>query len=109
MMEYFREGGFSMWLLLVVALATGGYAFGRDAATRPRVLYRGAVVTLAMGLFGISTGMVAVSHGYERFPDKAAAVAQGLGELANNGTFATFLFVALSIAGLVAERRAKKA
>lgn len=108
-MDYFRDGGFTMWLLVVVALGTAGYAFGRDAAARPRVLFRGAVAVLAMGLFGISAGMEAVSQHYDRFPDKTAAIAQGLGELANNGTFAMLLFVALAIAGLVAERRVEKA
>lgn len=109
MMDFFRDGGFTMWILLVVALATAGYAFGRDPAARPRVLFRGAVTTLAVGLFGISAGMKAVAAHFDRFPDKTAAVAQGLGELANNGTFAMLLFVALAVAGLVAERRVQKA
>ena len=107
-MDYMREGGWGMWAMLITALFVAGWAAARPNAARSRVLGKGAVVILMQGMLGMATGMMAVSRHYEMFPDKNAAIAGGLGELANNGTFAAILFTLLGVASLVTEQRAAR-
>jgi hypothetical protein len=105
MMEFMRDGGISMWLLLVTAVGLGGYAAAVTPARRSGVLQVAVILVLIEGMFGLSSGMLAVSRNVARFPDKAEAMAVGLGELSNNGTFAAALALALGIAALVTARR----
>jgi CHASE2 domain-containing sensor protein len=104
MMEFFRNGGWSMWLLLVTAVASGAYAAAAAPSRRSAVLGGAVILLLIEGMFGLSLGMIAVSHGVEHFPDKAAAIAVGLGELANNGIFAAGLALVLGAAALATRR-----
>lgn len=105
MVEYFRDGGFSMWILLLSALGTAGFAATRAPERRARVLFVGCILVVIEGVFGLSTGLIAVSSHYMNFPDKTAAIAEGLGELANNGTFSAGLALLLGIAALALDRR----
>ena len=106
-MDYMRSGGFGMWLMLITAIGVGALAAIRDRSARPFVLGVGCLVILMQGMLGMATGMLAVSSKYDRFPDRTAAIAEGLGELANNGTFACILFTLLGVAALVARRQSE--
>lgn len=101
MMDYMREGGWGMWAILITAIATIAITVTRPKEKRVGALLGGCVALLMSGMLGMATGMVAVSHNYAKFPDKVDAVAAGLGELANNGTFAGALVAVLGIAALV--------
>jgi hypothetical protein len=105
MMDFMRDGGASMWLLLASAIATVVVAATRPAPRRPVVLLSGCILVLAEGLFGMAAGMKAVAANYARFPEPVAAIAEGLGELANNGVFAGALALLLGIAALVTRAR----
>ena len=98
MMEYMRNGGLMMWVMLIGAIATVVLAVAWKQR-RTRVLTVGSVVQLGLGLFGMALGLAMVSAGFVRFPDKIAALGAGLGELSNNGTFAALL---AGVLGLVA-------
>ena len=102
MMNYFREGGFPMWVMLLVFVGTVVLAVARGAAKRSRVLGVGAIVQIGLGLMGVSLGLEAVSDGFRRYPgDHTEALGIGLGELANNGTFSCTLALILGVAALV--------
>lgn len=109
MMDFMRAGGITMWVMLIAAIATLGIAFTRPRALRAGVLASGAVVTLGMGILGMATGMAAVSANYQRFPDKIAALGEGLGELSNNGSLAVALACVLGVVALVTKRQASAA
>ena len=105
MMNYFREGGFPMWLMLLAFVGTAGLAIARGSEPRARTLGIGAVVQIGLGLLGISAGLEAVSEGYRRHPGVPTDVlAEGLGELANNGTFGATLALVLGVAALVSAK-----
>jgi hypothetical protein len=108
-MDFMRAGGFNMWAMLIAAIATLAVAFTRPANKRPGILFSGAVISIALGMIGMSTGMVAVANNFHKFPDKVAALGEGLGELSNNGTFAVILAFVLFVVGLVAKRGASAA
>jgi hypothetical protein len=108
MLNYMREGGFGMWLLLAAALVTCGLAATRTARARPAILVAGCITSLMLGLLGLSLGLAAVSAQYGRFPDPVAAIGQGLGELSHNGTFAAALAALQGIAALVAAHHADR-
>ena len=99
MVEYFRNGGFVMWVMLIAAIASAGIAATRSKQQRAKVLVVGSVTSIALGLLGISFGMMAVSRYAARVGDKMSAslVAEGLGELSNNGTFAVLLAAMLAL------------
>ena len=104
MMTYMREGGFNMWLLLAVAIGTVVLAFVRPREQRAKIFHGGCIACLISGLFGLAAGMEAVSAHYGRFDDPTAALGQGLGELANNGSFAAVLALLLGIGLIVTAR-----
>ena len=105
MMDFMRAGGITMWVMLIAAIATLGIAFTRPRAMRPTVLAGGAVVSIGLGLLGMAMGMAAVSSNYHRFPDKIAALGEGLGELSNNGSLAVALACVLGVVALVTRRQ----
>ena len=109
MFEYFRNGGFVMWWMLIVALGTLVVAAVRKKEHRSRVLSCGAFASVVLGMLGMALGMVAVSKGVANFPDKAAAVAEGLGELSNNGSFWAILAALLGIGAIVTRNRSQLA
>ena len=90
-----------MWGILIAAIATVAVTFLRPKEKRVGTLMGGCIAVLMMGMMGMATGMEAVSVGYAKFPDKVDAVAQGLGELANNGTFAAILVTVLGLLAVV--------
>ncbi|MBI2898470.1 MAG: hypothetical protein HYY06_33270 [Deltaproteobacteria bacterium] len=104
-MNYMRDGGITMWILLVAAIGTAIFAATRPRSERPGILLGGTVASLLLGLLGVSLGLLAVSKHYAQFPDKVAAIGLGLGELSNNGTFAVLLAALLGIASIVTRRR----
>jgi uncharacterized membrane protein YhfC len=101
MTTYFQDGGYAMWLILIIALGSTAVAVASKAERRSKALWLGSYGSLVAGVFGMSAGMVAVSRNISRFADKGAAVAQGLGELSNNGSFAAILAVVLAVAALI--------
>ena len=101
MITYFQEGGFSMWLILLVALASVAAAAVAKGERRSRALAFGSYGTLLSGVLGMATGMEAVRDNIGRFADKGSAVAIGLGELSNNGTFAVAFALVLGLAAVV--------
>ena len=101
MMEYMRNGGMPMWVMLISAIATVVLAMAWKQR-RTRVLTIGSVVQLGLGLFGMALGLSMVSAGFVRFPDKVAALGAGLGEVSNNGTFAGGLAGLLALIAVVA-------
>src|SRR5262245_48661561 len=109
MMDYMREGGWAMWAMVICAIAVVVLAIFRGPNARPRVLLAGCILAIIQGMLGMATGMEAVASHYDRFSDKTGAVAEGLGELANNGTLGGGLALAFGLAALIAyERRAAK-
>ncbi|HEV8324873.1 MAG TPA: hypothetical protein VG389_24880 [Myxococcota bacterium] len=110
MMDYMRNGGLNMWLMLVSAVVVAGAGFTRAPDRRGGVLGAGAILLLIEAVFGMAMGMVAVASKYPLFAaaaaDRAALVAQGLGELSNNGTFGALLALALGVGALVTRGRA---
>lgn len=108
MMTYFQAGGFSMWMILVVAVAAIAVAVAKKGPSRARALWIGSYGCVVTGVFGLAFGMNAVSAHIGRFADKGAAVAQGLGELANNGTFAAILATLLGVAAILVSRANKE-
>lgn len=101
MMDYMREGGWGMWAILITAIAAAAIAATRPKEKRVGALMGGCIAVLMQGMLGMATGMVAVSHNYAKFPEKVDAVAAGLGELANNGTFAGAVVLVLGLWALV--------
>ena len=113
MMNFMREGGFNMWLLLATAIGVAAWGFTRTPAKRPGVFLAGTIAILIESVLGMATGMMAVANKYPLFaegaPDRAAIVAQGLGELANDGTFGALLAIGLGVAAMVTSARVKPA
>lgn len=108
MLNIMREGGFNMWVLLVIAIGTTALALARKGGDRGRVLVAGALAALASGMLGMATGLMAVSRNYQRFPDPVAALGEGLGELSHNGTVGALVAAVLG-AWAIASLRAPKA
>ena len=104
MVEFMRNGGAAMWVMLVTALGVAAAALGSGRDHRPRILAAGIVAVLAESLLGMSTGLIAVSHAAEHGRDTARLVAAGIGELANNGVLGAALTLALLAGWLVATR-----
>ena len=109
MMNYMRDGGMNMWLLLAVAIGAAVLAVVRPKQARPGILLGGSWLCLVFGILGLALGMEAVSAHYTRFDDPVAALGTGLGELANNGTFAAALAFVLGIASAVTRRMQRAA
>jgi hypothetical protein len=104
MLEYFRDGGWGMWAILVTGIVTAALAKTKKGPGVHRVLFAGAIVTIAEGMLGMATGMGAVQRYVTSQPasdELAKIVAQGLGELANNGTFSFLIAALLGLAGYV--------
>ena len=48
-MDYFRDGGWGMWLILILFFFSAGLAAARPKATRSSILGKGAVAVIAAG------------------------------------------------------------
>lgn len=101
MMEYMRDGGWGMWAILIAAIATVAITVTRPKDKRVAALMGGCIAVLMSGMLGMATGLIAVSSNADKFPDKVDAIRVGLGELANNGTFAGGLVALLGAAAIV--------
>lgn len=106
MMTYMCEGGWAMWAMLISVIAVAALAIVRGPKARPRILLAGTILTIIESILGMATGMSAVAMHYESFADKTGSIANGMSELANNGTFGGSLALALGIAALVTYERA---
>jgi hypothetical protein len=109
MMNFMNEGGYAMWLMLVSALTVVGVGATRAAEKRAGVFRAGVILLLIEGMLGMATGMKAVAHfasqpTFAQLPNQAALVAEGLGELSNNGIFGAALALLLGVLALVAPR-----
>lgn len=100
MMDYMREGGWGMWAILIAAIATVAITATRPKDKRVGALMGGCIAVLMAGMLGMATGLVAVSNHANKFPDQVEAIRIGLGELANNGTFAGALVALLGLAAI---------
>jgi hypothetical protein len=110
MMNFMHEGGANMWLMLISALTVAGIAFTRAPDKRSGVLQTGTVLLVIEGMLGLATGMAAVaafarSPKFAEVTSQAAVVAEGLGELSNNGILGAILALALGVAAIVVSVR----
>ncbi len=106
MMEFMREGGVSMYVILGTAVVAVVLAAAKPVGARPAILVTGTVATLIQGVLGMATGLLMVSRHYHRFPNPVEALGQGLGEASHNGTFAGVLATLLGFAALLSARQA---
>ncbi len=100
MMNFMRDGGFTMWLMVATAIATLAVATVRGRDARSATFTVGTIAILIQGMLGMALGLAAVSKQYARFPDPLAAIGMGLGELSNNGTLAALIATAFGVAAL---------
>lgn len=106
MLQFMREGGFAMWLMLGTTILALGLAATKPKSARPSILVTGTIATIIQGMFGMATGLLMVSRHYRQFPDPMTALGEGLGELSHNGTFAAMLATILGLAALLSARSA---
>jgi hypothetical protein len=105
MLEFMRLGGMPMWVMLICAIGAAAVAAARGPARRSDVLAAGSLLVLIEGVAGMASGMKAVAGAVPTFTgDKGAIVAEGLGELANDGLLGAGLALALGVAALVTRR-----
>lgn len=106
MMDFMREGGFPMWIMLASFIGAAALAWTRPADRRGRILALAAVWVLVQGVAGMATGIHATVRYLDRVPpaDTARILAAGLGEFANNGVFAAVLATLLGVAYVVTTR-----
>lgn len=109
MLDFFRDGGANMWLLLFAFVATIAVAGARKPEDRVATLVTGCIISLILAILGISTGLQAVAANYHKFPEPLPALATGLRELSNNGIFGALLATIQGMGALVAKARAKNA
>lgn len=105
MLDFFRDGGFNMWLLLFSAVATFGVAAMRKPGDRAITFLTGCIISLILAILGISLGLQMVAANYQRFPEPLAALAMGLRELSNNGIFGVLLATVQGMAAIVARMK----
>ena len=83
-MTFMREGGFNMWVLVILGVSTAALAFARPQPRRA-VLIGGAFLVLLSTLFGLATCHYAVASYFAGNPQATAHdLAVGLRESANN-------------------------
>ena len=103
MLDYMRDGGWTMWLMVLTAVFAGIWAYSRPGSAT-RLLARASVVVLMEGMLGLASGLAAVSKHLADAPEPAKLTLVGMGELAHNGTLAAGLFLVLGTSSLVAEQ-----
>lgn len=103
-MEFMREGGFGMWLMLATTVIVGGFAATRASGARSRVLAAGTIAILLQAMLATGTNLEAVAAHYSQFPNPTEALGIGLGEAANAAWFGSLLAAVLGIAALVTGR-----
>jgi hypothetical protein len=109
MIDYMRCGGWGMWAILLGGIGFAAYAVTRPREARSGVLLAGCIFVTIMGMVGMASGMEAVAAGVThtgKFAENGAElIGEGLGELANNGTFAGAVAMALGLAAIVTKPR----
>lgn len=103
-MEFMRDGGFGMWLMLATAIVLGGVAVARKGGARASLLAAGTVIILLEGLLSIGLNLEAVSAHYAQFPNPVEALGAGIGEAANAAWFASLLAAVLGVGSLASRR-----
>lgn len=104
MLNYVREGGYSMLLIILVAVLTAVGAAMRPAGRQREILFGGAIMALAAGMLGIASGLQAVAANFRRFSDPLEALGCGMRELSYNGVFSAMVAAALVVAALVVKQ-----
>jgi hypothetical protein len=110
MMTFMHEGGLAMWATLIFFLASAATAIVRRAHGGDKVALAGAIVTLASGMLGMSTGLYnTVVHAAAAAADQRADILGiGIHESVNNTVFAAALGFILAVIGLVLSQRASR-
>ncbi len=106
MMNFLRDGGVNMYVMLATALAAGVFAATRARQARAGVLVTALLAVLVQGMAGLGTSLAMVAKNYQRFPNPMEALGMGVGEASNNATFAGMLGAVLGLAALVAAKHA---
>jgi hypothetical protein len=104
MLNYVREGGYSMLLIILVAIVTAVVAAVRPTGRQREVLFAGAIAALAAGMLGLASGLQAVAAAVPRFANPIEALCVGLRELSYNGVFSAMVAAALALAALVVKQ-----
>jgi hypothetical protein len=105
-MEFMREGGLFMWVMLAVALGACAGAIARRASNGDRIAAAGAFACLSLGLVGLSMGLAMTTAAAQRFAaaERADILAIGIRESINNSVFGALLALALGAAALTLGR-----
>jgi len=104
MMNFMREGGFNMWLLLLFGVGTAALAVARPQRRRA-VLLGGTLLVLASTLFGLATCHYAVAGYFAANPQATAHdLAVGLRESAHNAILGPVLALLLGGAATFSPR-----
>jgi hypothetical protein len=98
-MEFMREGGVVMWVMLVVALVSLGLAVARRAQGGWVIALHGAVAVVAFGLIGLSLGLSNVMSALQLAPEAQRWMLLEIGtrEALNNSLFAGALTLLLGL------------
>jgi hypothetical protein len=106
MMNFMRDGGFNMWVLLIVGVGTAALALSRTRERRRGVLIAGAFVALCSTLFGLATCHFAVAGYFAANPQATVQdLAVGLRESANNAILGPAIALALGAGAVHATTR----
>jgi hypothetical protein len=110
MIQYFQEGGWSMWAILLTAIVTSVVAGMRSGKGRASALWAGGIVAIAQGLLGISQNLATVSRYCAAHPGEnlGELIGQGIGESSHAGTFAAGVALLLGLAGYVFHLKAER-
>jgi len=104
-MQFMRDGGVFMWVMLVAALVSLGLAFARRDQNGWRIAAGGAVLVLGLGVIGYSLGvgstMKFIGSWTGAEAEKLTILTVGLRESSNNTLFSGVLAVVMSIASFI--------
>ncbi|MGE0789290.1 MAG: hypothetical protein AB7S26_26690 [Sandaracinaceae bacterium] len=102
MPTFFVEGGYAMWMTLILFLGAGALAFVRRADFGERIALSGAVLTVASGLAGLSTGLYTTVAYVSTLAaaEQAHVLGVGIRESVHNTLFAGILAALLVLLGL---------
>lgn len=110
MLAFMHEGGYAMWMSLILFLGTGAVAVARRGRGGERVAVVGALLTMASGLCGMSTGLYnTVAYAASlAVAEQAEILGVGIRESVHNTLFAGVLATILAIAALALPRFARR-
>lgn len=96
MIEFFREGGFGMWLTLIFFTAALAVAIVRRRTDGVSWALGGAVATLGSSLIGVSTGLYMTVAAAAEAGHSAEILGIGIRESVNNTVFGGILALVLA-------------